>query len=209
MSSLWPQTFAGAANGLFAATAAGSHAAWLATLRTWRDETRQRIGLAPGESGEVFDIEALRWTQTSIVQPQVHTFDLRLWNETSGTYTVDRYLDDALVRYGGMDSVLLWPTYPNLGLDDRSQFDLLRLAALGPAIRDFHRRGVRVLLPYNPWDVATRREGVSDAEALAAVCAALGADGFNGDTMRRGSARLATCDVRLATCGVRPGACGV
>ena len=82
-----------------------------------------------------------------------------------------------------MDSVLLWPTYPNLGLDDRNQFDLLRLANLSGAIGDFQRRGV--LLPYNPWDVATRREGRRAAEALAALGAALGAGSFSGDTMKR------------------------
>jgi len=27
-------------------------------------------------------------------------------------------------RYGGVDSILLWPTYTNIGTDARSQFDL-------------------------------------------------------------------------------------
>ena len=107
---IWPQKMAGSTTGLFAAPN-GSYAPWLESLRTWRQQTRAAIGLAPGEHGEVFDVASLRWTQTSYVQPQVHTFDLMLWNETSARYTVDRYLDDAIARYGGMDSVLLWPTY--------------------------------------------------------------------------------------------------
>ena len=27
-----------------------------------------------------------------------------------------RYLDDLTQRYGGIDSVLVWPSYPNLGI---------------------------------------------------------------------------------------------
>ena len=64
----------------------------------------------------------------------------------------------------------------------------------------FHSEGVKVLFGYNPWDVGTRREHcgdagyacgagikygepMSDADALAALLIAVGADGFNGDTM--------------------------
>lgn len=38
-----------------------------------------------------------------------------------GTWTVERYLKDLKNRYGGIDSVLLWPTYTNIGIDDRSR----------------------------------------------------------------------------------------
>ena len=51
-------------------------------------------------------------------------------------------------------------------------------------------RGVRVLLPYNPWDTGTRREAIwrhpgddSDARTFAALLSQTGGDGFNGDTM--------------------------
>jgi iron(II)-dependent oxidoreductase len=44
----------------------------------------------------------------------------------AGKYTVDRYLDDLEKRYGGIDAVLIWPTYPNMGIDDRNQHDMIR-----------------------------------------------------------------------------------
>ena len=72
-------------------------------------------------------------------------------------WTVDAYLDDLEQRYGGVDSVLLWHSYPNIGIDDRNQFDMLDSLPGGRSgvrrlVADFHARGVRVLLPYNPWD---------------------------------------------------------
>ena len=57
-----------------------------------------------------------------------------------GTWTVDRYLNDLKQRYGGIDSVLLWPTYTNIGIDDRT-----RLSGQGCGL-DVKSRSV------NPWD---------------------------------------------------------
>ena len=101
---------------------------------------------------------------------------------------MDRFLDDLEARYGGIDAVLLWATYPNMGVDERSQFDLLDdlpggLAALKAAADRFHARGVRVGLPYNPWDTGTARRAQDDPTVLASIAAAVGADFANGDTM--------------------------
>ena len=77
-------------------------------------------------------------------------------NGTGGAgYTVDRWLGDLNRRYGGIDAALLWPTYTNLGIDDRNQFDLTRtlpggVDALRRVVEQLHSRGVRVLWAYNP-----------------------------------------------------------
>ena len=81
---------------------------------------------------------------------------------TMGNYTVQKYLDDVNVRYGGVDSILMWPTYTNIGADARSQYDLFNAMPGGlPGVRavvdQLHAAGVKVLLPYNPWDTGTRR----------------------------------------------------
>lgn len=100
-----------------------------------------------------------------------------------------------------------WPTYTNMGVDHRNQFDMIRsmpggLPAVARLVKQFHTAGVRVLFPYHPWDTSTRRElcgdsgpetvtalnctpgtPLDDARATAAILLATGADGLNGDTM--------------------------
>ena len=107
-----------------------------------------------------------------------------LYDRNTGEWTVDKYLADVEERYGGIDSVLLWQNYPNIGIDDRNQFDMLdSLDNIDKLIADFHDAGVRVILPYNPWDQFTRNTGRSDVETLVELVVKTNSDGFNGDTM--------------------------
>ena len=111
-----------------------------------------------------------------------------LYDRETSTWTVDKYVEDVRSRYGGIDSVLLWASYPNIGTDDRNQFDMLEdlpggLEALREAVDQFHAQGVKVLLPYNPWDQGTRNVGVADYEKLVDQIVQTNADGFNGDVM--------------------------
>ncbi len=106
------------------------------------------------------------------MQPQSMVEDRYFYDPVERRYTVDRFLDDFDKRYGGIDSILLWPVYPNIGIDNRNQFDMLRdmpggLAALKAMVADFHRRGVRVLFPNMPWDTGTRPEPRSKPETIA------------------------------------------
>ncbi len=159
------------------------HEAWLADITHWRMERRIRIGY----DGARYDMPALKWTQSSFMQPQMMVEDRYFYDPETGQYTVDRYLDDLEKRYGGIDSVLIWPTYPNMGIDNRNQLDMIRsmpgsVAGVTQMIADFHRRGVRVLFPMMMWDQGTRNPGMSWPEAIASLMAEIGADGINGDT---------------------------
>ncbi|ASG23713.1 formylglycine-generating enzyme family protein [Nitrospirillum viridazoti] len=157
--------------------------AWLADIRHWRQERRIRIGYDPARYAD----PRLAWTRTSFVQTQMMVEDRYFYDPVAGRYTVDRYLDDLTARFGGIDAVLLWPDYPNMGIDDRNQLDQVAnlpggLPAVKAMVADFHRRGVRVLLPMMMWDQGTRAPDHPWPQAIAEMAREIGIDGINGDT---------------------------
>jgi gamma-glutamyl hercynylcysteine S-oxide synthase len=158
--------------------------AWLAAMRRWREERLEQLHY----SGAEYERPELKWTQRSFVQPQMMVEDRYFYDPVAGKYTVDRYVDDVEKRYGGIDSVLVWSVYCNIGIDGRNQHDMVRALPGGlPGVRqmvaDCHRRGVKVLFPVMPWDVGTRDEGEPLWTAIARTLKEVGADGVNGDTI--------------------------
>ena len=161
----------------------GEHDAWLSDLRRWRHERLIRMGYDDAE----YRRPELLWTQRNFIQPQMMAEERYFYDPTAGRYSVDRYLDDLDKRYGGIDSVLIWPVYPNIGIDNRNQWDLARdlpggIPGLRRMVEDFHHRGVRVFFPSMPWDTGTHDPGQPYWSAAAQLMAELGADGVNGDT---------------------------
>lgn len=163
----------------------------VATFEAWLDEIkhyRTEHLIRAGYHSEQYDRPELQWTQKAFIQPQMMIEDRYFYDAAAGRYTVDRYLDDLQSRYGGIDAVLIWHTYTNIGVDNRNQYDLLRdmpggVAGVRQMIQDFHRRGVRALFPVMLWDQGTRDEGVPNWVATARLLAEVGADGVNGDTL--------------------------
>jgi iron(II)-dependent oxidoreductase len=158
------------------------HAEWLKDISHWRTERLIRVGY----NGARYSMPALTWTQSSFMQPQLMVQDRYFYDPLARKYTVDRYVDDLEERYGGIDSVLIWPSYPNLGIDGRNHLDMIRsmpggVAGVRQMIADFHRRGVRVLFPMMMWDQGTSDPGRPWPEAIAALMKEIGADGVNGD----------------------------
>ena len=161
---------------------------WMVGMRAYRREMQSLLKRTRGELPDLYGEPALQWAQRSFIQPQMMAHDRYFYDPKVGHYTVRRYLKDLDTRYGGIDSVLIWPTYPNIGIDNRNQFDLWRdmpggIPALRKAVADFHRQNVRVILPIMYWDHGTRDEGVVMAKRLSELAKDLGADGLNGDTM--------------------------
>ena len=132
-------------------------------------------------------------------------WDERFMDAERGAFDVEALLDHVDARFGGTDVLLLGSAYPQLGFDDRNQFDFVRGLPGGlPALRQLadvcHERGVQVCVPYKPWDTGTRRESMSDIGALCQLVLAIDADDIFLDTMTGAQAGL-----REALDAVRPG----
>jgi len=163
---------------------AGDPDAWLAGLKAWRADRRTRLRY----EGSQYDRPELAWTQQVFSQVQLLIWDRTFYDPQTGQYTVDRFLADTESRIGAIDAVLIWHVYPNLGVDDRNQFDFLRdLPGGSPALREmvrrFHSRGVRVFFPIIAWDTGTREEGTPPWIAISQLLKDIGADGLNFDTL--------------------------
>ena len=160
-----------------------SYEEWVSHYRAWRAEGRAAFNFS------AFDTPGVSWARTSFVQPQAMLHDRYLYDRSTHKWTVDKFLDDLTTRYGGINSVLLWQFYPNVGIDSRNNFDYIDSLPGGKAaakqlVADFHRHGVKVLWPYFPWDVGTNNTGQPQYVSQIAWMKELGADGFNGDTVR-------------------------
>jgi gamma-glutamyl hercynylcysteine S-oxide synthase len=176
-------TLKGAWEGGYTPCTDATHQQWLADISHWRTERRIRIGYDDARYG----LPALQWTQSEYIQPQMMVHDRYFYDPVAHKYTVDRYLDDLEKRYGGIDAVLIWPTYPNMGIDDRNQHDMIRsmpggLAGVRQMVEDFHKRGVRILFPMMMWDQGTHDPGKPWPDAFAEIMKEVDADGVNGDT---------------------------
>ncbi|SEW42877.1 formylglycine-generating enzyme family protein [Chitinophaga arvensicola] len=178
-------TWLGAEKELIAGPASTDRRAqWLDTLQQWRTNEKKRLSY----NGNEYSRKEFNWVQQTFMFAQVMAHDRFLYDTATRQYTVDRFLDDLEKRYGGLDGVLIWPTYPNIGIDNRNQFDLVAdmpggKAGIQQMIRAFHRRGVKVFFPIMIWDHGTRRISIPMAAALTGEMKELGADGLNGDTM--------------------------
>jgi formylglycine-generating enzyme required for sulfatase activity len=175
--------------------------AWRAALAQWRARARQ--GLSYDDA--LYRRPDFAWVRTDFSCCFVMLGDEMFYDAKLARFTVESFLDHGVREFGGYDSLVLWHAYPRIGFDERDQFDFYRgmpggLDGLRGVSRRCQARGVKVFLDYNPWDTGTRREGMTDLDALAALVQAIEADGIFLDTMSRGAPEF-----RAKLDAVRPG----
>jgi gamma-glutamyl hercynylcysteine S-oxide synthase len=157
---------------------------WRAGIKQWRNDRLAEYHY----HGSQYQRPELAWTQRIFSQCQLLVWDRSFYDPVRHEYTVDVFLADLERRIGPIDAVLIWPVYPNLGVDDRNQFDLLRdlpggIPALRKVVEQFHQRSVHVMFPILAWDTGTRDEGAPPALVFPQLLKEIGADGINFDTL--------------------------
>jgi formylglycine-generating enzyme required for sulfatase activity len=165
-------------------TSPSDQPAWLEGLKAWRNDRRTLLRYNPAQ----YERPDLEWTQHIFSQVQLLIWDRSFYDPGKGEYTVDHFLSETESRLGPIDAVLIWHVYPNLGIDDRNQFDMLRDLPGGiPGVRrmveQFHSRGVKVFFPLLAWDTGTRDEGAAPSTVMAQLLKDVDADGINFDTL--------------------------
>ena len=158
-------------------------------LDSWRKDKTKEIGY----DGSLYDHPEFKWVSSAFNCYFLMMYDQVFYNSKEGKYTVDHFLAESENKFGRLDSIVLWHAYPRIGLDDRNQFDFYRempggLSELRKISAQFHQRGIKVFINYNPWDGGTRMENISDIEALTIIIQDIDADGIFLDTMAWGAA---------------------
>jgi hypothetical protein len=157
---------------------------WHGVVAALRDQLRAELDLGAYRRPD------LAWYRGQWLQHFTFLYGREVFDHARGRLDIDRLLDDGQ-RFGGYDGVLLWPAYPRLGVDERSQWDFyddvpggrVGLRALTARAR---QRGTRVFIPYLPWDApgeCRHGEPPQAARELARVVAAIDADGVFLDTI--------------------------
>ena len=175
--------------------------AFRAALTAWRQQRRRELAF----DDALYRRPEFGWTTSCFCCGFLMMNDLAFLDPATGRFRVAGLLAEGRREFGGYDAVVLWHAYPRIGVDQRNQFDFYRDQPGGlPGLRrladEFHRRGVKVFIDYNPWDTGTRREGRDDLTVLAEIVAAIDADGIFLDTMDRGAGEF-----RARLDAVRPG----
>ena len=158
-----------------------SASGWPGVFHAWKDRVRVAYDLRK------YDSEALRWCQRTYLHHFTYAYGTELFNYETGHLEVDRLIDEGQA-FGGYDAIIFWHQYPRLGLDARTQWDLYddlprgRKSLLEMAER-CHARGVRVLLPFKPWDLRADESLDGAAREIERILEETGADGFFLDTM--------------------------
>ena len=171
--------------------------AWRRQLAKWKGDAHKANGYDPAKSS--YCLPEFAWAARNYSCAFAMLWDSRLLDPATGKFKSAEYLAQMRQEFGSFDSILLWQAYPVMGIDSRNQFDYYRdmpggLEGLRKLVQDFHEAGVRCYITYNPWDVYTRREPVSDFVALRDIIVAIDADGIFLDALGNAAGLRATID---------------
>ena len=157
--------------------------AWRLELKAWKDSTLNFLKY----KGENYQKKEYKWASSAYATYFLMANDKNLYDK-NGHYDIKNCLKKYEENYGGVDVVVLWPTYPQLGFDNRTQYSFYRnlpggVLGLKKLCDELHQMGKKLMIAYNPWDNSARNQGKTDDEELLDMLKETGADGVYLDTI--------------------------
>ena len=154
---------------------------WPQAFALWRAENRRLMDLSQ------YSREDIRWALHSQFHHFTYVYGSEACQDDYTQVNVDKLID-AGEAFGGYDALLLWHQYPRLGLDNRSQWDFYDdfpggLEGLGVLVKRAHSRGVKMFLPFKPWDAGLHETPAQAIGRMARLVIDCEIDGIFFDTM--------------------------
>ncbi|TAL41784.1 MAG: sulfatase-modifying factor protein, partial [Chitinophagaceae bacterium] len=140
----------------------------------------------------LYEREDLKYIRHSFTMHLMMAWEKNYYSRKDTAYKYKDFLLDKKKLYGGDDIFTIWPTWPMLGLDQRTQWNLIEdlpgglikqkeLAALS------HSMGTKYFISYNPWDDKNEKTSL---QTMSDFIKKIDADGVVLDTRAEGSDAL-------------------
>ncbi len=134
-----------------------------------------------------YERKDLQWIKETAVHYFLFLYGNEGFDHKTGKFDIQGLLERGK-EFGGFDTVTFWNQYPRLGIDERNQWDFHKdfpggIEAIREAIGELHKRGIKVLLPFIPWDRGNQESTDSMGTQFAELIKMTDADGYQMDTM--------------------------
>lgn len=135
-----------------------------------------------------YEKKELQWIENCVVNHFAFLYGREAFDFEVQKVDVEGILKEG-EAFGGFDTVTVWNQYPRLGVDWRNQWEFYDdfpggRDALKEMTDRFHEKGVKVLLPYIPWDRGEEESTAFMGNEFARIIKDTGADGFQLDTCK-------------------------
>ena len=155
---------------------------WRDDIKLWKDSVLKAINF----SDIYYTKPEYQWASKTFSTFFLMANDLHLYDK-NWNYNIKDCLDKYESNYGGVDIVLLWATYPQLGFDNRDQFMFYRnlpggISALRKLCDELHTMDKKLMIAFNPWDNDSVNSNKSNEDELFKLVQEIGCDGIFLDT---------------------------
>lgn len=140
----------------------------------------------------LYERKDLSWIRNAYTMHLMMAWNKNYYDADDSSYHLANFLSEMKSLYGGDDVFAIWPTWPVLGLDQRTQWDLMKdlpggLSQQKSLSKYCHENGTKYFISYNPWDDASEDAALKNmSEAIAQT----DADGVVLDTKAEASKAL-------------------